>query len=307
MKYRTPLSLVTATASVGALAVSAVALIGTGSTAATAELPYSCKIPILGAKTFKVTLDTDAPATAPVGSKIANLSVNVVPDPSALKTAYSLGARQFEGETTFNVAVGGTNYAVKATTPRSDIAADGSVPPTNATLPLGATLPTAGTIKVTAGKIDIHQKVYDKDGKPFSLSPEAQIPCTPPASGDLTVDSVVVGSGGPTTPPTKPPTTTPTPKPPVVKVATRTSVKAKFVRKGTVKVTVAVKGGKPTGKVKITLKGKKKVTKKAVLRNGKATVTVKKLKKGKYKVSAAYAGNATTKASSKTVRVKVRK
>lgn len=305
MKYRTPLSLVTATASVGALAVSAVALIGPGATAATAELPYACKIPILGNKTFKVTLDTDAPATAPVGSKIANLSVNVVPDPSALKTAYNLGARQFEGETTFNVSVGGTNYSVKATTPRSQIASDGSVPPTKATLPLGATLPTAGTVKVTAGKIDIHQKVYDKDGKPFSLSPEAQIPCTPPG-GDLTVDTVVVGAGGPTTPPTTPPTTTPTPQP-AVKATTRTRVKAKFVRRGTVRVTVAVKGGKPTGKVKITLKGKKKVTKKAVLRHGKATVMVKKLKKGTYKVAAAYAGSATTKASHGTARVRVRK
>lgn len=295
MKNRTLAPALAALAGVGALALGSTTVLMAGTAhAASADLGYSCKIPILGAKTFQVSLDTDAPDTATVGDSIKNLSVNVVPDPSALKLAYTLGARQFEGETTFTVNVGGTDHDVKATTPRSDIASDGSVPPTSATLPLNAKLTAAGPITVRAGKIQIEQKVYDKDGKPFAMSPSASIPCTPPADADLTVDTLTVkGVTPPVTPPVKP------------KAKTVTVLKAK-AGKARIKVNVRVKHA-TSGKVKLTLKGPKKVTKMVALKKGKASVVLKKLKKGKYKLTAAYQGTKTTKPSKKKGSVRVRR
>lgn len=88
----------------------------------------------------------------------------------------------------------------------------------------------------------------------------------------------------------------------VPKVASKTTIAKPKVKKKTVAITVKVtrSGGTPTGKVKITVKrGSKTVYNKSVtLKKGVAKITIKKLKKGKHKVSASYAGDSRSKPSS---------
>ncbi|CAM3412822.1 Ig-like domain repeat protein [Nocardioides dubius] len=85
-------------------------------------------------------------------------------------------------------------------------------------------------------------------------------------------------------------------------VASKTTIAKPKVKKKTVAITVKVtrSGGTPTGKVKITVKrGSKTVYNKSVtLKKGVAKITIKKLKKGKHKVSASYAGDSRSKPSS---------
>lgn len=101
--------------------------------------------------------------------------------------------------------------------------------------------------------------------------------------------------------------------PPVVKKASATKVKVNKVpttkKVGKATITVTGKNGTATGKVTFVLK-KGKATKKikaATLKNGKVAVKLPKLKKGKWKLTAKYAGSSKYKASSKTVTVKVKK
>jgi len=78
-------------------------------------------------------------------------------------------------------------------------------------------------------------------------------------------------------------------------------VKLKKAKSVTVKGVVTVKGA--TGKV--TVKKGKKTLKSASLKSGKASVKLPKLKKGTYKLTIAYAGDATHAAGTKSFTVKV--
>ncbi len=98
------------------------------------------------------------------------------------------------------------------------------------------------------------------------------------------------------------------------KTASKTKVKVakKATRKKAGKAKISVTGAtKATGKVKVTLKvaGVKKAKKvKATLKNGKAVVKLPKAKKkGTYKVTVTYVGDANLKSSRKTVKFKVKK
>ncbi|WP_110206561.1 RCC1 domain-containing protein [Nocardioides daejeonensis] len=83
--------------------------------------------------------------------------------------------------------------------------------------------------------------------------------------------------------------------------ASKTAINKVKVKKSkaTIKLKVTSSTGTPTGKVKVEVKkGKKKVFSKNVkLKNGGAKVVLKKLKKGKYKITAKYAGSKAHKAS----------
>ncbi|GAA4758440.1 hypothetical protein GCM10023350_50250 [Nocardioides endophyticus] len=102
--------------------------------------------------------------------------------------------------------------------------------------------------------------------------------------------------------------------PPAPKAKSKVTAKVKATGKTKkiakkVKITVTVKttkGISPAGKVKITLKGKTKKTVNAkVNAKGIATVTVKKVKRGKYTATLAYAGNTRVSSAKATTKFKV--
>lgn len=98
---------------------------------------------------------------------------------------------------------------------------------------------------------------------------------------------------------------------PAAKVASKTTAKVKVNKKrvATVAVTVKGKAGTPKGKVSLVVaKGKKTVQKKTVklTKKGVATAKLKKLAKGKYSVTAKYAGDKSYVASKKKVTFKVK-
>ncbi|MCL3838464.1 Ig-like domain repeat protein [Aeromicrobium duanguangcaii] len=90
----------------------------------------------------------------------------------------------------------------------------------------------------------------------------------------------------------------------VAKATSRTTVKAKALGQGKVRVSVTVKSGagKPTGTVRVKVGSKTRVVK---LKNGKATITIKAAK-GKRSVTARYAGSSLFKPSAKGVTVRLR-
>ncbi len=273
------------TAALSTLALAATTLVATGgtATAATTSLAYACTVPILGANTFDTVVDTSAPATAKVGDKIKTVTSKVAVSASMMGAAYNLGARSVAGSADVTIKVGGSPVTVTLPIPKTQIPATG---PLNLTIsgPLNAVLRKAGVVKVDAGKYVAHMNIFTADGSPLGILPKADVPCTPPTGVSLTANTVQVA-----------------------KTTTKTKVKAKAVGKGMAKVTVKVKGSKPGGKVKVTLKGAKKVTKKAKVKQGKAVITVKKLKKGKYKITAAYSGDKANKASKGTGKVRIKK
>ena len=98
----------------------------------------------------------------------------------------------------------------------------------------------------------------------------------------------------------------------VSKVATKIKAKKKTfkAKKKTkkYKITLKTKAGKAVSKVKVTLKVKGKTYKAKTNAKGKATFKIKKLtKKGKYKAKIKFAGNANYKASSKKVKLTIKK
>lgn len=111
-----------------------------------------------------------------------------------------------------------------------------------------------------------------------------------------------------------PVTKVPVTPPPATKAKSKVTAKVKATGKTkkiakTVKITVTVKttkGISPAGKVKITLKGKTKKTLNAkVNAKGVATVTVKKVKRGKYTATLAYAGNTRVESAKGTAKFRV--
>ena len=73
-------------------------------------------------------------------------------------------------------------------------------------------------------------------------------------------------------------------------------VKVKTTKRAKVDGRVTSTGLTPTGQVTITRNGKRIAT--VALKGGRATITLPKLKKGKYKIAASYAGDTQVLASS---------
>ncbi len=294
------------------IAITAAAVLAAGgatvfavpSQAATVPVNYTCTLPVFGAKTFAVVLDTDAPASLPADTASAPLNgagsltipadiVNTIRD--------TLTATKMDGSVkTLTTTVAGatkesTNIPIPAvavpTTPDS---------PMTMTLagPLGYALPASPgstTQSILAGPFTSHLNFYKADGS--AIGTGFDIPCVPDANQNLLVDSVAIAA--------------PTAPPPVVKADTTTTAKAKYAaatKKATVKVAVKAASGTATGKVAVTLsKGSKKIkTLSATLAAGKAKAVFKKVRaKGKYKVTVKYAGSTTTNPSSAKTTFKV--
>ena len=130
-------------------------------------------------------------------------------------------------------------------------------------------------------------------------------------NGDFYLNSFKVTVKAKPTPST-PNSTSPTVKPVVKKVATKiVAAKKTFKVKTKVKkytISLKTKAGKAIKKVRVTLKVKGKTYKATTNKKGKATFKIKNLKnKGKYTAVIKFAGNKNYKASSKKVKLTVKK
>lgn len=106
------------------------------------------------------------------------------------------------------------------------------------------------------------------------------------------------------TPPTATPAPTPTPTtPPATDATSTTSVKVRTKRgKVTITATISASGATTSGKVSFKVTGRRSVTRTVTVRRGKAVLVLKgsavsRLGRGKHKVTAAYTGSATVRAS----------
>lgn len=278
-------------------------MLATPAHAASATLKYDCEVPILGPKVFTVVVDTDAPASIAPNTASAALNATAkvtVPEDMVNAMRAALQGESVDGTATVKSTVNGVAAADSSMTiPSTPVPASGALTVTAAGV-MGA-LPAAaeGTVyTLAAGDFTAVMNVRKSDG---SASPFT-IPCAPQAGQDLTVDTVTVSA-------------TPLPEPePAEPAATTTKLKAKYSaksKKAKVTVTVATADdSSAAGKVKLTLKKGKKTIKtvtKTVSAAGVAKVTFKKISaKGKYKLTGAYSGSETAKASTGKVSFKVK-
>ncbi|UUZ58436.1 Ig-like domain repeat protein [Nocardioides sp. B-3] len=282
-------------AAVSALIVGGSAPVMVPAEAASQTLNYTC--PVLNEpKQFKLTADTTLPDTAVAGSAITGTtSASVVIGDDVRDTMYGfIGARQVKGTATISATAFGSAASLAATIPLTPVPASGelTIP---ASGPVALTAPTTtGVHEIHAGNFTTQITLVKEDNS--EVGP-IQLNCTLDAGQNTLIDTVTV-------------TAAPTP-PPVVKVDTSTTAKAKYAaatKKATVKVVVKAASGGATGKVAVTLKkGSKKIKTISVnLAAGKAKAVFKKVKaKGKYKVTASYAGSPTTNPSSGMTTFKV--
>ncbi len=252
----------TAAVSVLALAAGSIGMIAPA-TAATAPTDFTCTTPI-GDRTFVTTVDTDLPTSVEYGGSVSGTSTSTVEIPDDLMDLARnvLGAESADGTTTWKE---GAADVVKPV-PSTPIPDDGP-------LVLSASGPIAAMKADKVGKMAYTVASYTgaislKNGagaEAIAINTE----CTPAAAP--TADTVNV-----------------------TKAKTKTTAKVKGKKKkAVVKVSVkATHGTKAGGKVVVKVKQGKKTTKaKGVVKNGKAKVVVKKLKKGKAKVTVAYKGD----------------
>lgn len=265
-----------------ALGASSLALVAAPAHAASAPLAFSCAVAGT-TQAVSTVIDTDAPATAEAGTSIANLSATMDVPEGLVTTLNGLQVANVEGAADVTLKVGGEARTVTVTVPRTPVPATGSMK-ISVTGALGAALAKAGVTKVEADKYTAKLKLTKADGTPAAV-PAADLACTPPAA-DLTVDSVTV-----------------------TKATTTTTARAKAKKKGKAVVKVRVAGADATGKVVVKAKPKKgkAVKAKGTVANGKATLKLKGLKKGKYKVSVTYKGDANNNASKDKTKLKVKK
>lgn len=272
-------------AGAGAAAALAVAGLGAFSPAGAASAPlnYECTTP-LGAQTFVATFS--APATVPVGGSVALSTSVVVPEALAGQLYTLAGARTLSGTATGDGTASGVPVSVQQTIAPTAVPASGSMTVVaKGGAAVSATVPVGSKLALTAGDFSVNLVGKRADGSGSLLSPYA-ISCAQVDGQDAAIGTVTV-----------------------VKTTSKTKIVAKGGKKKAT-ITVTVKPGTKvaaTGKVKVTVsKGKKKVTKNLTLKSGKASFVAKKLKKGKYKVSAVYAGDKNVKGSKSSTSVKVK-
>lgn len=282
-----------------ALAIAGLGVMATPSTAAVDKAPFKCKIGLLPPDSdpidLTLTMDTDLPATTEVGAaKSATLTATAHMDAELAGLLYLVGARKvdakIDGSVQANTAVhtySAEQKAIANTEAAFDVKFSSPLAPAVAAA-------TPGPVGVKSGNFSLVVKLYDAAGDPLAAPLDSvNLDCSPdPSKPASVIDTMTVNAPAPAPAP----------------AATKTTVKAKAL-KGKAKVTVSVAGKAASGKVTVSLKGKKGKAKKATgtVKNGKAVVTVKKLTKGKYKITAAYAGDAANAASTGKGKVTIKK
>ncbi|MFB9763655.1 DUF6801 domain-containing protein [Nocardioides kongjuensis] len=283
LRHRFTLRPVSAGAVLG-LAASTAVVLGTAGTASAAPIDFDCTVPVLGANTFSVDVTTNAPATAPAGTSISPTvtSIMTVPDSLADTMRLFFSPDTIGGTVQATNLVDGKQVVTTIVIPATAVPSDGPISLTGTgVMPAFTAGPQGTTHQIQAGAQQVGM-VLTTNGTPSPFD----IPCTPAGGQNTVIGSV---------------TTTAAP-------ASTTTVKAKYskkARKATVTASVTATGASPSGAVTFTLKkGKRVTTRTATVAGGTATATFKKLKKGKYTVTASYSGSVG--ASSATTKLKVR-
>jgi len=275
-----------AVAGASALTLGGTALMAAPAQATTGLVDYSCQVPIVGAKTFQVEVDSDAPATLAAGTSkdLKGTAKVIVPGDLAGLMGGVLKATTIKGTAKVDTSLDGAAQSSTFAIADTPVPASGDMT-VNASGPLyTVTAGAAGTTHtIVANSFTADMYLYNAAGAEVG---HFEIPCTP--GTPPTVDTITASAAA---------------------AATKTTVKAKYVKaKKTVQANVAVKGTK-TGKVAVQLKLGKKVVKKATvkLKNGKAVAKFAKIKKkGKYTVIAKLAAGKGYKASTGKTTVKVK-
>lgn len=255
--------------------------------AAVTDAPFNCSLPLLGAKVFTVSADATFPAKVEAGknSSYAFTAKVAIPDDVRRDARAFLGS-SVRGTAKVPGSVGGQAVSVNATIPTIEIPATEGPLVVEVKGTGSFVAPGAGPAPLTVQSFETALS-FTKDG--VEGSPLA-ISCSSAAPVTIATVQVVKPVAAPK---------------PVAKAASRTKVAIK--KKGrNVTATVTVKAGKKAaaGKVKVVLKQGKKAKKVTLKlnRKGVARATFKRVAKGKFTITATYAGNATTKRSVKSVR-----
>lgn len=276
LRHRTTVRTVAAGSALG-LTATAAAVLGTAVPAsAAATLNLDCTVPIVGAKTFSVQMDTNAPARLTTGSATRPKLTTVMTVPTDLADLMRgvLSTDTISGTITSHMTVNGVETPVTVTIPATAVPESGAIPLQGTGTFSAITAGKPGkAITLGAGDQDVMMTLVDSDGDPAG-SP-FEIPCTPTDGQDLTVDTVNVVKAGSTT-----------------RVgATYQARKDTAVGRATVKTSNRIAA---TGKVKFILKrGAHKVgAATRTLHGGKAAATFKKIHKhGTYKLTVQYLGS----------------
>jgi hypothetical protein len=273
-----------------AIATGATVVLGAATPASAATLSFDCNVPIIGAQTFSATITSNAPATLPTGSSSAPSITTVMTVPASLADTMRglLGVTSLSGVIHSTTLVNGVEKVVDLTIPTTPAGATGTDVPLQATgvlAPITAGTP-GSTTTLAAGAQDVVMSLVTGTGtSPFD------VPCTPSTGQSTTLGTITS-----------------------VKDGSHTSDRTAFsASKHAATSTATVKSAhgivKATGKVTFVLKrGTRKVaTVTKTLTSGKAVALFKGVRtKGKYTVTATYAGSSTLKTSRATSSFTVR-
>ncbi len=274
-----------------ALALGTLAVAGPA-VADSAPLNYTCDVSgvLFGADTplqsdvaLQATHAVDA--EVPVGGSAALRSTVDVPAALAALLHDTAGARSVKGTATAQALVSGMPIEAGLKISETPVEAAGFAVVAAGSVAVPASLPVGTVLDVAAGDFAVVLTGAREDGSDSMASPYT-ITCGLDAEQDAALGTITVVKAGAVVKPTA-------------------KVKKK---KATIKVKVSSDTTvAATGKVKITVKGKKKVTKTvAVKKSGVAKLVVKKLKKGNYKVTAAYTGDDNVEKAKKKTTFKVK-
>jgi hypothetical protein len=265
---------------------------------------FTVNLPSDATGDFSVTIDNQTYSQPLVNGSATVKVPEQTPGNHTVSTAYT-GDGKYDGFTspnsTFNVpkaSIPGGENAINMTTP-----SDSATPSYSIKLPADA----KGNLTATVDGKDTYSKEL------VNGSATVTVPELPAGKHNITVTytgDAKYSSISKNTTVNVPEKAKPAPAKPA-KVATKITAKNKKFKasKKVKKYTITLKAkGKPVKKVWVTLKVKGKTYKAKTNAKGKATFKIKKLtKKGKYKATIKFGGNKNYKASSKKVKITVKK
>ncbi|GAB3865425.1 hypothetical protein GCM10028801_35890 [Nocardioides maradonensis] len=279
-----------ASAGATAVAVGSTVVLGVAAPASAATLSFDCNVPVVGMQTFSATISSNAPTTLPTGSSTAPNVTTVMTVPSSLADTMRslLGVTSLSGVIHSTTLVNGVAKVVDLTIPSTPAGATGTAVPLEATgalAPITAGMPGSSTT-LAAGAQDVVMSLVTGSGtSPFD------VPCTPSTGQSTTLGTITSVTDGSRT-------------------TGRTAFsRAKHAATSTATVTSSHGIVKATGKVTFVLKrGTKKIASTTkTLSSGKAVAVFTGVRtKGKYTVTATYAGSSRLKASKGTSSFTVR-